>query len=96
MKREGQGTGLMQILIPALDAAFAVYDEGIASMKDIDVAMKLGTGWPLGPFELFDMVGIDIVYNASKSMREQLAGPSSTVTRMFTPEDRKKDEARLL
>jgi len=41
------------------EAAFIAM-EGLASYEDIDKAMKLGAGWPMGPFTLCDMVGIDI------------------------------------
>lgn len=36
-----------------------MYERGDASMKDIDTAMKLGAGYPMGPFELTDYVGLD-------------------------------------
>ena len=35
-------------------------ERGDASVKDIDIAMKLGAGYPMGPFELMDMTGLDI------------------------------------
>lgn len=39
--------------------ALRLYERGDASMEDIDVAMKLGAGYPMGPFELSDYVGLD-------------------------------------
>jgi len=49
---------------------FRIYDEGIASKEDIDTAIKLALGYPMGPFELADMVGLDILYHASAGMVE--------------------------
>jgi 3-hydroxybutyryl-CoA dehydrogenase len=43
-----------------LNEAAVVYSEGIASPEDIDEAMKLGAGHPLGPLALIDMIGLDI------------------------------------
>ena len=45
---------------PMLNAAVNVLDEGIGSVEDIDKAMKYGWGWPMGPLELLDMVGLDV------------------------------------
>lgn len=49
-----------RILGGLLNEAVAVYSEGIASPEDIDEAMKLGAGHPLGPLALIDMIGLDI------------------------------------
>lgn len=58
--KEGPGFVVNRILIPGMnEAAFILY-EGLATVEDIDKAMKLGAGWPMGPFTLADMVGIDI------------------------------------
>jgi 3-hydroxybutyryl-CoA dehydrogenase len=58
--KEGPGFVVNRILTPGLnEAAFILY-EGLATVEDIDKAMKLGAGWPMGPFTLADMVGIDI------------------------------------
>jgi 3-hydroxybutyryl-CoA dehydrogenase len=72
-----------RILMPALDAAYDIHGEGIASMKDIDVAMKLGAGWPLGPFELSDLIGIDVIHDISRSIKEQTRGISPVVRKMY-------------
>lgn len=48
--------------ISALNAeCLMVLEEGIASVEDIDKAMKLGFNHPIGPFQLMDMVGVDIL-----------------------------------
>ncbi|RLG71490.1 MAG: 3-hydroxyacyl-CoA dehydrogenase, partial [Thermoprotei archaeon] len=46
--------------VAANEAAWLVYDD-VADPKDIDTAMKLGTGWPSGPCELADKIGIDVI-----------------------------------
>lgn len=43
----------------ALILAFRMLERGDASMPDIDTAMRLGAGYPMGPFELTDYIGID-------------------------------------
>lgn len=48
----------------ALLEAIRLFERGVATVEDIDKAMRLGLGYPMGPFELMDMVGIDIVVNA--------------------------------
>lgn len=58
--KEGPGFVVNRILIPGMNEAAFIHMEGLASIEDIDKAMKLGAGWPMGPFTLADMVGIDI------------------------------------
>lgn len=48
-----------RLLVPQLAGAVEMYERGDASIKDIDTAMKLGAGYPMGPFELTDYVGLD-------------------------------------
>ncbi|KAI8137698.1 3-hydroxyacyl-CoA dehydrogenase [Fennellomyces sp. T-0311] len=48
-----------RLLVPYMMEAFRILDRGDASAKDIDIAMKLGAGVPMGPFELADFVGLD-------------------------------------
>lgn len=58
--KEGPGFVVNRILLPGMnEAAFILY-EGLATVEDIDKAMKLGAGWPMGPFTLADLVGVDI------------------------------------
>ena len=49
-----------RLLIPFMTDAVRMAERGDASKKDIDIAMKLGTGHPMGPFELSDFVGLDV------------------------------------
>ena len=48
-----------RLLVPNLMEAVRLVERGDASPKDVDTAMKLGAGWPMGPFELADYVGLD-------------------------------------
>jgi 3-hydroxybutyryl-CoA dehydrogenase len=45
-----------------------LYEEGIASIEDIDKAMRLGFNHPIGPFQLMDMSGLDVVYHALEGL----------------------------
>jgi 3-hydroxybutyryl-CoA dehydrogenase len=64
-----------RLLVPYLLAAVRVLDEGLASMEDIDQAMKLGCGYPMGPFALLDLVGIDTTYYIANIMYEEFREP---------------------
>lgn len=59
--REVPGFIVNRILIPYINEAAQVYQEGIASVEEIDKAMRLGANMPMGPLALADLVGIDIV-----------------------------------
>jgi 3-hydroxybutyryl-CoA dehydrogenase len=48
------------LLFPYLNNAIAMATENYATLDDIDAAMKLGCGYPMGPFELLDVVGLDV------------------------------------
>jgi 3-hydroxybutyryl-CoA dehydrogenase len=72
--KETPGFVVNRILGRALTEAFNLYEEGVASARDIDKAMKAGAGWPMGPLELADMVGVDVLYHVSRNMREMGVG----------------------
>ncbi|PKM76681.1 MAG: 3-hydroxybutyryl-CoA dehydrogenase [Firmicutes bacterium HGW-Firmicutes-15] len=59
--KESPGFIVNRILVPYMNEAAIVFQEGVASAAEIDKAMKLGAGMPMGPLALADMVGIDIV-----------------------------------
>lgn len=59
------------LLVPYLCQAIAMYEAGHASAEDIDDAMKLGAGHPMGPLTLADLIGLDIVMWAAESMHEE-------------------------
>ncbi len=57
--KEGPGFVVNRILIPMINEAAMVYEEGLASVEDIDKAMKLGCNHPMGPLALADLIGLD-------------------------------------
>lgn len=59
--QENAGFVVNRILVPMINEAVGLYAESIASAADIDTAMKLGANHPMGPLELGDMIGLDIV-----------------------------------
>ena len=61
-----------RILMPMINEAFFALDEGIASAKDIDTAMKLGTNQPMGPLELADFIGLDVCLAIMKVLHEDI------------------------
>ncbi len=67
LAKESPGFIVNRILVPYINEAANVFQEGIASAAEIDKAMKLGAGMPMGPLALADMVGIDIVLAVCES-----------------------------
>jgi len=73
-----------RILIPLLNDCIRVLDETGVSPADLDQAMTLGAGWPLGPCALVDLVGIDVHLHATEAMytalgEERFAPPARLV-----------------
>lgn len=60
-----------RLLVPYLLDAIRAYEEGVGSIPDIDNAMKLGCGHPMGPFTLLDFVGLDTTYYITHVMYEE-------------------------
>ncbi|MBQ4330703.1 MAG: 3-hydroxybutyryl-CoA dehydrogenase, partial [Spirochaetaceae bacterium] len=58
---EGPGFVVNRILVPMINEAAFILQEGIASAEDIDTAMKLGANHPMGPLALSDLIGNDII-----------------------------------
>ena len=59
--REAPGFIVNRILIPMINEVISIYAEGVASVEDIDTAMKLGANHPMGPLALGDLIGLDVV-----------------------------------
>lgn len=59
--QEGPGFVVNRILIPMINEAACILQEGIASAADIDTAMQLGANHPMGPLALGDLIGLDVV-----------------------------------
>jgi 3-hydroxybutyryl-CoA dehydrogenase len=64
-----------RLLIPYLLYAIRVYEQGLASKEDIDKGMKLGCGYPMGPLELLDFVGLDTTYFIAEIMFDEFKDP---------------------
>ncbi len=69
--KEGPGFLVNRLLIPYLQEALACYEEGVASPKDIDLALQAGAGMPMGPLALMDLIGIDVLHDVCNSVMEQ-------------------------
>jgi 3-hydroxybutyryl-CoA dehydrogenase len=61
-----------RVLMPWINEGVRAYDEGVASKTDIDTGLKLGTNVPMGPLELADHIGLDVVLHASETLHEEL------------------------
>ncbi len=86
--KEVPGFLVNRILGAMLNEAFALYEEGVASMRDIDQAMKAGAGMPMGPFELSDLIGLDVLYHVEENIKKMEGGflmprPTQIVKKMF-------------
>jgi 3-hydroxybutyryl-CoA dehydrogenase len=64
-----------RVLIPLLNDCIRVLDEARVSVEDLDAGMKHGAGWPMGPCELVDLVGIDVHVHASEALYEKTREP---------------------
>ena len=64
-----------RVLIPLLNDCVRVLDEARVSIADLDAGMKHGAGWPMGPCELLDLVGIDVHVHASEALYHKLREP---------------------
>jgi 3-hydroxybutyryl-CoA dehydrogenase len=75
-----------RLLVPYLLDAIRVYEGGLATLEDIDQAMKLGCGYPMGPFTLLDLVGLDTTMYVAEVMfdefREARYAPPPLLKRM--------------
>jgi 3-hydroxybutyryl-CoA dehydrogenase len=71
--RTSDKTGFIvnRLLVPYLLDAIRTYEEGVGSIEDIDWAMRLGCGYPMGPFTLLDFVGLDTTYYITHVMFDE-------------------------
>ncbi len=88
MAKDNSGFVVNLLLVPYLLDAIRQLERGVASVEDIDRAMMLGLGYPMGPFALCDFVGIDTVYRISEIMfdeyRESRYAPPPLLKRMVS------------
>ena len=64
-----------RLLVPYLLDAIREYERGLGTIEDIDKGMKLGCGYPMGPFTLLDFVGLDTTYYIANIMFEEFREP---------------------
>jgi 3-hydroxybutyryl-CoA dehydrogenase len=69
--RDNSGFIVNRLLVPYILDAIRAYEEGVGSIEDIDKAMQLGCGYPMGPFTLLDFVGLDTTYYITHVMFEE-------------------------
>jgi len=69
--KDSTGFIVNRLLVPYLLDAIRAYEEGVGSIEDIDQAMKLGCGFPMGPFTLLDFVGLDTTYYITHVMFDE-------------------------
>lgn len=63
VKKEQRGYILNALLMPLLEAASELYLKGVGDIESIDKTWRIATGSPVGPFEIYDVVGLNTVYN---------------------------------
>jgi 3-hydroxybutyryl-CoA dehydrogenase len=84
--KDNSGFIVNRLLVPYLLDAIRAHEEGVGSIEDIDKAMQLGTGYPMGPFTLLDFVGLDTTVAAASIMfdefRETRFAPPPLLKRM--------------
>ena len=71
--RTSDKTGFIvnRLLVPYMLDAIRAYEEGVGSISDIDLAMKFGCGYPMGPLTLLDFVGLDTTYYITQVMFDE-------------------------
>lgn len=65
--KDTPGFVVNRLLVPYMAQALKLVEDGVADFKDVDVAMKLGAGYPMGPFQLTDYVGLDTTLHILKN-----------------------------
>ncbi len=73
--RDSTGFIVNRLLVPYLLDAIRLYESGLASLEDLDTAMRLGCGHPMGPFTLLDLVGLDTTMYVAEVMFDEFREP---------------------
>jgi 3-hydroxybutyryl-CoA dehydrogenase len=79
IKKDTPGFIVNRIMIPHFLEAIKIVEEGIASIEDVDKAVKNGLNYPMGPFELMDLTGLDIAYFVTEYFYRELNKESKWV-----------------
>jgi 3-hydroxybutyryl-CoA dehydrogenase len=80
LEKEVHGFIVNRILFAAAEEALRLVEGGYASAADIDTAVKKGLNWPMGPFELLDFSGLDVLYGALEDRSRVEGGPGAPAT----------------
>jgi 3-hydroxybutyryl-CoA dehydrogenase len=80
VKKDSPGFIVNRIMIPHMLEAIKIVEEGIASKEDVDTAVKNGLNYPMGPFELMDLTGIDVCYFVTEYFYKELNKESKWVS----------------
>lgn len=72
-----------RFLMPLIIEAARLLEEGVASKEDIDLLVKKGIGFPIGPFELGDFIGLDVALDVTAYVHEELGEPYYTPPRIL-------------
>ena len=72
VQKDSPGFIVNRLMIPHMIEAAKMAEEGIASIEDIDKAARLGLNYPMGPFELMDFTGVDIVHHVADYLYKEL------------------------
>jgi len=75
VKKDAPGFIVNRILIPALNEAIFLVQEGVAEPADIDKAIKLGLNWPMGPLALLDYIGLDTTLSITNVLSGETGDP---------------------
>jgi 3-hydroxybutyryl-CoA dehydrogenase len=73
--KDRSGFIVNMLLVPYLMAGVRMYEEGFAAREAIDEGMRLGCGHPMGPLELADFIGLDVLYAVCDSLYEEFKRP---------------------
>ncbi len=92
LNKEIDGFIVNRILHHASQEAYRLLDAGVASFEDIDTAVEKGLNWPLGPFRLGDLSGLDVTYNARRHIYETTGDPKYKPSQQLR---RKVEEGKL-
>lgn len=72
VKKDTPGFIVNRLMLPHILEAIKMAEEGVASIEDIDKAVKLGLNYPMGPFELMDLTGVDIAFHVGEYLYREL------------------------
>jgi 3-hydroxybutyryl-CoA dehydrogenase len=94
LHKEISGFVANRILGAVRDEAIGLYEHGVASLEDIDTACKTALGYPMGPFELMDLTGIDIGYYVKLARYAETGDPSDRPSKSVADKVRRGELGR--